>query len=364
MRILSGITPSGECHLGNYFGAMRQHVALQRAGESLYFIADYHSMTRAGRRASPRLRTGARLPGLGSTRRARSLPPVRSAEVTELAWILSTVTPMGLLERAHSFKDKVAQGIAVHHGLFAYPVLMAADILIYNADIVPVGQDQKQHLEMARDIAGSFNHSYREVFKLPEPMILETSRWCPADGKKMSKSYDNTIRMFAPQGEIKKAVMGIVTDSTPVDQPKDTSTALFQLWSLFATSDERAALFARAASGGLGYGEVKKDLLARLLAYFAPQRERRAQWELRRGDVEDVLADGAQRACDRGAILAAARDAAGLGRRVNWRRRPGRATAGRLAPGSLRAQACKRRCGRARSRGIGMTLPQRTQLPS
>jgi len=168
---------------------------------------------------------------------------------------------------------------------------------------------------MTRDIAGSFNHSYREVFKLPEPMILENVAVVPGtDGRKMSKSYDNTIRMFAREGEIKKAVMGIVTDSTPVDQPKDTAAALFQLWSLFAKDDERAALFARAQAGGLGYGEVKKDLLARLLAYFAPQRERRAQWELRGNDVEDVLADGARRArAIARPTLDAARDAAGLG---------------------------------------------------
>ncbi len=227
MRILSGIQPSGEPHIGNFFGAMRQHVELQAKGEAIYFIADYHSMTSirdAGerRRFTHELALDYLACGIDPARailyRQSDLP-----EVTELAWILSTVTPMGLLERAHSFKDKVAQGLAVHHGLFAYPVLMAADILIYNADIVPVGQDQKQHLEMTRDIAGSFNHSYREVFKLPEPMILENVAVVPGtDGRKMSKSYDNTIRMFAPQGEIKKAVMGIVTDSTPVDQPKDT----------------------------------------------------------------------------------------------------------------------------------------------
>ena len=319
MRILSGIQPSGEPHIGNFFGAMRQHVALQAKGEAIYFLADYHSMTSI-RDAADRRRFTRELAldylacGIDPTRailyRQSDLP-----EVTELAWILSTVTPMGLLERAHSFKDKVAQGIAVNHGLFAYPVLMAADILIFNADIVPVGQDQKQHLEMTRDIAGSFNHSYAEVFKLPEPMILEDVAVVPGtDGRKMSKSYDNTIRMFAREAEIKKAVMGIVTDSTPVDQPKDTATALFQLWSLFASPDEREALFARAKAGGLGYGDVKKDLLARVLEHFAPLRERRAEWEKRAGDVEDVLRDGARRARELGApILAAARDAAGLG---------------------------------------------------
>ena len=320
MRILSGIQPSGEPHLGNYFGAMRQHVELQGKGEAIYFLADYHSMTsiRDGadrRRFTRELALDYLALGLDPSRailyRQSDVP-----EVCELAWILTTVTPMGLLERAHSFKDKVAQGIAVNHGLFAYPVLMAADILIYNADIVPVGQDQKQHLEMTRDIAGSFNHTYgADVFKLPEPMILEDVAVVPGtDGRKMSKSYGNTIRMFAPQGELKRAVMGIVTDSTPVDQPKDVSTALFQLWSLFAKADERDELFARAKAGGLGYGDVKKDLLARLVAHFSPLRERREEWARRADDVEDVLAQGVGRAREIAApILAAARDAAGLG---------------------------------------------------
>jgi tryptophanyl-tRNA synthetase len=223
---------------------------------------------------------------------------------------------MGLLERAHSYKDKTAQGLPVHHGLFAYPVLMAADILIYNPDVVPVGQDQKQHLEMTRDIAGSFNHTFgAPVFKLPEPHILDDVAVVPGvDGRKMSKSYDNTIRMFAPDAELKKTVMGIVTDSTPVDEPKDVTTALFQLWALFASPTEREALFGRAKAGGLGYGDVKKDLLKRLLATFAPYRERRAQWLARPGDVEDVLASGVRRARALAQpVLAAARDAAGLG---------------------------------------------------
>jgi tryptophanyl-tRNA synthetase len=299
---------------------MRQHVELQSKGEPIYFLADYHSMTsirdaEQRRRFTHELALDYLALGLDPNRailyRQSDLP-----EVTELAWILSTVTPMGLLERAHSFKDKVAQGLAVHHGLFAYPVLMAADILIYNADIVPVGQDQKQHLEMTRDIAGSFNHTYGDVFKLPEAMILEDVAVVPGvDGRKMSKSYDNTIRMFAPQGEIKKAVMGIVTDSTPVEQPKDTTSALFQLWSLFASAAERDALFARARAGGLGYGEVKKELLAKLMEYFAPMRERREAWSRRADDVEDVLARGAGRAREIARpTLAAARDASGLGR--------------------------------------------------
>jgi len=320
VRILSGIQPSGVPHLGNYFGAMRQHIELQERGEAIYFLADYHSMTSirdAGerRRFTRELALDYLAIGLDPERailyRQSDLP-----EVCELSWLLSTVTSMGLLERAHSYKDKIAQGLPVHHGLFAYPVLMAADILIYNADLVPVGQDQKQHLEMTRDIAGSFNHTYgTAVFKLPDPHILEDVAVVPGvDGRKMSKSYDNTIRMFASDAELKKVVMGIVTDSTAVDAPKDVSTALFQLWALFATPTEREDLFGRAKAGGLGYGDVKKDLLKRLLAYFAPHRERRAQWAARPDDIEDVLAAGVRRARALAQpVLAAARDAAGLG---------------------------------------------------
>jgi tryptophanyl-tRNA synthetase len=238
-------------------------------------------------------------------------------ETCELTWLLTCVTPMGLLQRAHSYKDKVAQGLKPDHGLFAYPVLMAADILQYNSDLVPVGQDQKQHLEMARDIATHFNHTYgREVFRLPEPHILDDVAVVPGvDGRKMSKSYDNTLRMFWPAAKLKKAVMAIVTDSTPVEAPKDTSQTLFQLWSLFADPCERAELFGRAKAGGLGYGEVKKDLLARVLAYFEAARARREELAGRPDYVEDVLAAGVRRARALAApVLEAAREAAGVGR--------------------------------------------------
>ena len=320
MRVLSGIQPSGECHLGNYFGAIRQHVALQGAGEAIYFIADYHSMTSL-RDGAERRRLVRDLaldylacgldPSAAVLYRQSDLP-----ETCELAWLLTTVTPMGLLQRAHSYKDKVAQGLQPDHGLFAYPVLMAADILQYNAGLVPVGQDQKQHLEMTRDIATHFNQTYgREVFRLPEPHILEDVAVVPGvDGRKMSKAYDNTLRMFWPESRLKKAVMAIVTDSTPVEEPKDTSQTLFQLWSLFATKEEREALFERAKAGGLGYGDVKKDLVARLLAYFAPMRERREALAMRPHEVDDVLAEGAKRARALMApVLEAAREAAGLG---------------------------------------------------
>ena len=321
MRILSGIQPSGELHLGNYFGALRQHVALQEKGEGIFFIADYHSMTSLRdpaerRRLVHEVALDYLACGLDPERailyRQSDLP-----EVCELSWILTTLTPMGLLERAHAYKDKVAQGVPADHGLFAYPVLMAADILLYNPDVVPVGQDQKQHLEMTRDIAARFNHTFDcEVFVLPEPHILEDVAVVPGiDGRKMSKSYDNTIRMFWPKKPLKKAVMSIVTDSTPVEEPKDTKTPVFQLWSLFATQEERKEMFARAEAGGLGYGDVKKDLLERLLGHFGEMRERRDALAQNPAQVEEVLADGARRARELGApVLRAARAAAGLGR--------------------------------------------------
>jgi len=320
MRVLSGIQSSGECHIGNYFGAIRQYVALQDKGEGIYFIADYHSMTSV-RDGAERRRLVREVvldflacgldPGRSILYRQSDLP-----EVCELTWILSTVTPMGLLERSVAYKDKVAQGLSVDHGLFAYPVLMAADILIYRSDVVPVGQDQKQHLEMARDIAQRFNHIYGvEILKLPEPHILDDVAVVPGtDGNKMSKSYDNVIRMFWPQKQIKKAVMGIVTDSTSVEDPKDTRAPIFQLWSLFADQADREEMFERARRGGVGYGELKKDLLKRLLEYFGPMREKREDLAKRPDDVEDILASGARRARQLGApVVAAAREAAGLG---------------------------------------------------
>ena len=321
MRVLSGVQPSGAAlHIGNYFGALRQQVALQEEHEVLLFIADYHSMTSVRDGASRRAFTQA----VALDYLACGVDPERSLlfrqsdvpEVCELAWLLSTVTPMGLLERAHAYKDRVAQGQPADHGLFAYPVLQAADVLLYRSELVPVGQDQKQHLEMARDMAQRWNHAYGEdLLVLPEPYIPDEVAVVPGtDGRKMSKSYGNAIAMFADEKEIQRAVMGIVTDSTPVEAPKDTKQSLFQLWALFATRDERESLFARAQSGGLGYGEVKKDLLARLLAYFAPMRARRAELAAHPDRVEEILAEGARRARAIGRpVLEACREAAGLG---------------------------------------------------
>ncbi len=320
MRILSGIQPSGEAHLGNYFGAMRQHVELQAKGDAIYFIADLHSMTSV--RDGAQRRTLVR--DLALDYLACGLDPARAIlyrqsdipETCELSWLLSTVTPMGLLERGHAYKDKVAAGLPVDHGLFAYPVLMAADILQFRSDLVPVGQDQKQHIEMARDIATKFNLSYgAEVFALPEPHILEDVAIVPGvDGRKMSKSYGNVLRMFWPEQQLRKAIMSIVTDSTPVAAPKNTAQTVFQLWALFATPAERAGFFGRAEAGGMGYGDVKRDLADRALAYFAPLRELRVELAQRPDDVEDVLRDGARRARALAEpVFAAAREAAGVG---------------------------------------------------
>jgi tryptophanyl-tRNA synthetase len=322
MRVLSGTQPSGDqLHIGNYFGALRQHVALQTENETLIFIADLHSMNTVRDGAERRRYTQA----VALDYLACGLDPSQTIfwrqsdvpEVCELAWHLSTITPMGLLERAHAYKDRVAQGQKANHGLFAYPVLMAADILLYRADCVPVGQDQKQHIEMARDMALRFNRAYgEEVLVLPEPQILDEVAVVPGtDGRKMSKSYGNGIPMFASEKQTKKAVMGIVTDSTPVEAPKDTNTPLFQLWSLFATAVEREELFERARAGGLGYGDVKKDVLRRLLEHFGPMRERRADLEKRPDDVEAVLASGAHRAREIGGpVLDSVRRVAGVGR--------------------------------------------------
>jgi tryptophanyl-tRNA synthetase len=322
-RVLSGIQPSGDyLHLGNYFGAIRQQMALAEEHEALLFIADYHSMTSVRDGVRRRDFTAA----VALDYLACGLDPERTIlfrqsdvpEVTELAWLLSTVTPMGLLERAHAYKDRIAQGQSADHGLFAYPVLQAADILLYHSDLVPVGQDQKQHIEMSRDIAQRFNNTYGEdLLVVPEPFIPEEVAVVPGtDGRKMSKSYGNTVAMFATAKEIKKAVMGIVTDSTPVEEPKDVSTSLFQLWSLFAEPSEKQETFARAKAGGVGYGEVKKDLLRRVMELFEPMRARREELAAHPQRVEEILAEGARRARAIGRpVLDACRAAAGLGAR-------------------------------------------------
>jgi tryptophanyl-tRNA synthetase len=302
MRILSGIQPSGRLHLGNYFGAIRQYISLQNGNESFYFIASYHALTAVQDPALLREYTlGVALDflALGLDPNDATLFAQQDVpEVTELTWILSCVTPMGMLERAVSYKDKIAQGLSPNHGLFAYPVLQAADILIYLSDLVPVGQDQKQHIEITRDLAAKFNQQWGEVFTIPEPYILDSTAVVPGiDGRKMSKSYGNEIGIFDEGSTLKKKVMAIVTDSTPVDKPKDPSTSTpFLLLKLLATPEETAEWEARYEAGGMGYGEVKKRVLTLIDETFAPYRERRHELAADSDYVLDVLTDGGRRA--------------------------------------------------------------------
>lgn len=301
-RILSGIQPSGALHLGNYLGMMQPAVELQHQGEALYFIADLHALTtlhdaEALRRHSRDVALDFLACGLDPDKaflfRQSDIP-----KIPLLSWILSTVTPMGLLERCHSYKDKLARGLPATHALFSYPVLMAADILIYDSDIVPVGKDQKQHLEVTRDIAVKMNETFGDIFKLPEPSIREDAAVVPGtDGAKMSKSYNNTIEIFAEEKPMKKKIMGIVTDSTPVEAPKDPeSSSIYQLYRLFASTDDAASMAERFRAGGTGYGDFKKQLFGTVWEYFAPMRAKRAELEADPGYVDEVLRRGADHA--------------------------------------------------------------------
>ncbi len=302
MRVLSGIQPSGPLHVGNYLGAIRQYLALQRDHDAYYFVANYHALTSVRDAAVLRAYTNdviVTLLSLGvDPERVTLFVQSDVPETTELAWLLTTVTPMGWLEKCVSFKDKVQQGLPADHGLFAYPVLQAADILLYDADTVPVGQDQKQHLEITRDIAERFNNTYGETFKLPEPHILPSVAVVPGiDGRKMSKSYGNTIDVFDDPKTILKKCKKIVTDSTPVEDPKDPDRDnLFQLFKLFAPGDEVADVERRYRQGGIGYGEVKTGLAAHLSDHFAAARERRAEWLAHPVRVEEVRRNGAEKA--------------------------------------------------------------------
>jgi tryptophanyl-tRNA synthetase len=319
MRILSGIQPSGILHIGNYFGMMRPAIALQAEGEALYFIADYHALTSL--QDPVLLRENSRRVAFDFL--ACGLDPERAAlflqsdvpQVTELAWILSTVTPVSRLELAHSYKDKVARGMSASAGLFTYPVLMAADILIYDSDIVPVGKDQKQHIEITRDLATRMNETFGEIFKLPEPRIHAATETVPGvDGQKMSKSYRNTIDIFGDENETRKRVMSIVTDSAAVETPKDPATSsVYQLYSLFASKGEAEEMAQRFRKGGTGYGEFKKQLFAKLWDYFAPMRQRRAEIAGQSECVDHVLARGASRANEiANPVMARVRKAIGL----------------------------------------------------
>ena len=302
MRVLSGIQPSGKLHIGNYFGAMRQHLLLQEKHECFYFIADYHALT-----SNP---NPADMPGnvldVAMDYMALGLDTEKTIfwcqsdvpEVTELTWLLSCITPMGLLQRCTSYKDKVAQGLSANHGLFAYPVLQAADILIFDSNLVPVGADQKQHIEVTRDIAGYFNNAYGETFVIPEEYIIQSVAVVPGiDGRKMSKSYGNTIEIFEPASSVKKKIMRIVTDSTPVEEPKDPEKCnVFALLKLVASPDELAHWDKRYRDGGMGYGEVKKRLAELIIEYFEPYRQKRSELENNLEQVKQMLESGAKRA--------------------------------------------------------------------
>ena len=302
MRVLSGIQPSGRLHIGNFFGAIRQHLQLQAEHDCFYFIADYHALTGnpiPADIAQYVLDVAMDYIALGlDTEKTVFWRQSDVPEVTELAWLLSCITPVGLLQRCTTFKDKVAQGISPNHGLFAYPVLQAADILIYKADLVPVGADQKQHIEITRDITVRFNNAYGPVFTLPAARILEQVAVVPGtDGRKMSKSYGNTIEMFEPKESIRKKIMRIVTDSTPVDQPKDPDKCnVFALLRLVASPDELAGWEDRYRRGGMGYSEAKKRLAELMIDYFKPFRQKRAELENNIDYVKEVLANGAERA--------------------------------------------------------------------
>ena len=305
MRVLSGIQPSGALHIGNYFGAIRQYIALQEGNDAFYFVANYHALTSV--RDAETLRgyvfdVFVDLLALGlDPDRATLFVQSDVPETTELAWLLTSVTPMGWLEKSVSYKDKVQQGLPAEHGLFAYPVLQAADILLYDADVVPVGQDQKQHLEITRDIAERFNHVYgggSEVFRLPRPSILDAVAVVPGvDGRKMSKSYRNTIEIFDEPAAIRKVCKKIVTDSRPVEAPKDPETCpVFGIYRLFAPADELIDVERRYREGGVGYGEMKTRLADAIIATFAPARERRAEWVAHPARVAEVRAAAAARA--------------------------------------------------------------------
>ncbi len=303
MRILSGIQPSGTLHVGNYFGMMRPAIELQEQGEAYYFIADYHSLTsitdpEARRQHSLDVALDFLACGLDPDKaiffRQSDVP-----EVTELTWLLGSLTPMGLLERCHSYKDKQAKGIAANFGLFAYPVLMAADILIYDSNIVPVGRDQKQHVEVTRDIAVKFNNQYGETFVLPEPQIRSEVAVVPGtDGQKMSKSYDNTIEIFGEEKPLRKKIMRLVMDSRPPEEPKpdaDQNIAI-QLLKLVAPPDVAQSTQKDLAAGGLGYGDLKKTLFEHYWEHFAEARAKRAELANNLDHVHQVLAEAAQKA--------------------------------------------------------------------
>lgn len=324
--ILSGITPSGKLHLGNYFGAIRQHIEMQERGDAFYFIANYHSLTSINDGEEIRENTI----DIALDYLALGLDPEKCTffaqsdvpQVTELAWILGTFCPVSLMEKGVAYKDKVAQGLSPNIGLFTYPILQAADILIYNSDLVPVGQDQKQNIEICRDLAGKINHVYdKELLKLPEEYIVKSVAVVPGiDGRKMSKSYGNTIGIFDEGKILKKKVMSIETDSTPLDEPKDPEACnVFALIKLFAGKEKQKEIAGKYRAGGYGYGHAKKELLGMITEYFAEARERRKELKKNKDYVMDVLREGSKTARERAeTVMGPIREATGIIRNFNF----------------------------------------------
>ena len=300
-RVLSGIQPSGDLHLGNYFGMMSKMIEYQAKNELFCFIADLHALTVL---PSPKTLSSNTLNAVCDFL-ALGLEPDKTTfwvqsdvpEVTELAWILSSHAGVGLMDRSTTYKDKIAKGIKPNMGLYSYPLLMAADILLFDSNIVPVGKDQKQHIEMARDIASKFNNIYGDVLKLPEPDISKETQLVPGiDGQKMSKSYNNTIPIFGKEKEIRKKFMSIVTDMAGIDEPKNKNTPLFHLYCLFANKEEKKILTNRYDTPGLRYGDIKVELYEKMMDYFLPYREKRESLLSKPDEVTDILKMGAKKA--------------------------------------------------------------------
>jgi tryptophanyl-tRNA synthetase len=319
MRVLSGIQPTGPIHWGNYFGAIRQYIALQDNEQAFYFIANLHALTTV--RDSNNLRQWTH--DIAIDLLALGLDPNKATlfvqsdvpEVTELCWLLMTGAPMGLLERCHAYKDKKAKGLTADAGLFTYPVLMSADILAYDSDTVPVGEDQVQHIEVCRDLAGSFNHEFGDVFVMPKAYVLDHAARVPGtDGEKMSKSYNNTLAVFDDPKAQRKQIMRIVTDSRPMDQPKEPAgDVLYDLYSLVASDSDRQSMAALYRRGGFGYGEVKKALADAAEKFWAEPRARRAELAAHPERIREVLAAGAAKARKKAAeVLCRAQNACGI----------------------------------------------------
>ena len=319
-RVLSGIQPSGYLHLGNYFGMMSKMIDYQTKNDLFCFIADYHALTA---NPSPKILSSNTFNAVCDFL-ALGLSPNKTTfwvqsdvpEVTELSWILSSYTGVGLMDRSTTYKDKISKGLKPNMGLYSYPILMAADILLYNSNLVPVGKDQKQHIEMARDIANKFNANYGEVFILPEPDIVKETQLIPGvDGQKMSKSYNNTIPIFGKDKEIRKKIMSIITDNASVSDPKDKDTPLFHLYCLFADKSEKQMLSEKYDAPGLRYGDVKLELFEKIMDYFAPYRKERAMLQSKPDYIKDILSLGAKKAkCIALEVLDKVRSTVGLRR--------------------------------------------------